>query len=124
MRDLNNELKALRKDLHELQERVAALEDNFQKMLERLDLLEQRLSGILKKISDLSSRQSVVKPAVLAPEQSSANLSDIYDKLQNLKSELANLKREFGKQLKDLEAKVDQKADQDALVDLESKLTT
>ena len=29
MRDLNNELKSLRKDLHELQERVAALEDNF-----------------------------------------------------------------------------------------------
>ncbi len=83
--------------------------------------MEQRLAGILKKIQDLSARQSVVKPAVMVPDAGSANLSDIYDKLQALKAELGNIKREFGKQLKDLEAKVDQKADQDSLVDLESK---
>ena len=121
IREIAGELKALQKALAELAERVGVLEDTVGKLLERLDLLEQRLAGILKKISDLSQRQNVTKPT-MAAEPSALNLGDILDRIQQLKNELSNLKREFNKSLKDLEAKVDNKADQDALVDLESKL--
>lgn len=60
-------------------------------------MLDQRLGGVIKKLADINSRQTMIKSSAPVIDPNSGNMGEFAEKLQALRNELANLRRDFGK---------------------------